>query len=227
MIYSKTLSSKWSGSQDAPVVSLMSADVGGITTTVDGLHDIWASMIEVGIGKYLLWVYAGLGFIVPLFLAAISMCINYFVVGKKMVSYRKIWNESTQQRRGLTGSALCDMKSLRMMGLGPRLQSLVQNLRIRELHRMKGLRWAVIWMNIIGGLARLFSTPFVLMVYSVRARASGWQPLKRRSSLHYSISTQSYHRASIHGVDKDSFHNVLPCVLRQDSAVSPSRGTSG
>ena len=32
-------------------------------------------------------------------------------------------------------------------------------------------------MNIIGGLARLFSPPFVLMVYSVRARASGWQPL--------------------------------------------------
>lgn len=95
----------------------MSADVGGITTTVDGLHDIWASMIEVGIGVYLLWVYSGVGFIVPLFLAAISMCINYFVVGKKMVSYRKIWNEATQQRLGLTGSALCDMKSLRMMAL--------------------------------------------------------------------------------------------------------------
>ena len=133
-------------------------------------------MIEVGIGMYLLWVYTGVGFIVPLFLAVISMCINYFVVGKKMVSYRKVWNEATQQRLGLTGSALRDMKSLRAMGLGPRLQSLLQNLRIRELHHMKGF-WAVIWMNIIGGLARLFSPPFVLMVYSVRARASGWQPL--------------------------------------------------
>jgi hypothetical protein len=81
---------------------------------------------------YLLWVCAGVGFIVPLFLAVISMCINYFVVGKKMVSYRKVWNEATQQRLGLTGSALRDMKSLRAMGLGPRLQSLLQNLRIRD-----------------------------------------------------------------------------------------------
>lgn len=177
MIYSKTLKLKLSGSQDAPAVSLMSADVGGITTTIDGLHDIWASTIEVGIGMYLLWVYAGVGFIVPLVLAVISMGVNYFVVGKKMVGYRKVWNEATQQRLGLTGSALRDMKSLRMMGLGPRLQSLLQKLRIRELHRMKGLRWMAIWMNIVGGLARLFSPPFVLMVYSVQARAGGWQPL--------------------------------------------------
>jgi hypothetical protein len=38
-----------------------------------------------------------------------------------MVSYRKVWNEATQQRLGLTGSALRDMKSVRAMRLGPRL----------------------------------------------------------------------------------------------------------
>jgi ATP-binding cassette, subfamily C (CFTR/MRP), member 1 len=177
MIYSKTLRLKLSGSQDAPAVTLMSADVIGITSTVDALHDIWANTIEVGIGMYLLWVYGGIGFIIPLFLGFISMGINYFMVGKKMVGYRKVFSEATQQRLGLTGSALRDMKSLRMMGLGSRLQSLLQRLRIRELHRMKGLRMMAIWMNIVGGLTPSFSPPFVLMVYSVRARASGWPPL--------------------------------------------------
>jgi hypothetical protein len=188
----------------------MSADVGGITTIVDGLYDIWASMIEVGIGMYLLWVYAGVGFIVPLFLAVISLCINYFVVGKKMVSYRKMWNEAAQQRIGLTGSALHDMKSLRVMGLGPRLQSLLQNLRIRELHRCSTVL-----------------APFRLNGLLCSSQGQWMAAFKRRPSLHYSVNTQSYHRTSIHGADKVSFHDVFPCVFRQNSAVSPSRGTSG
>lgn len=177
MIYSKTLKLKLSGSQDAPAVTLTSADVGAITITIDALHDMWASIIEVAIGMYLLWVYAGVGFIIALILACVSMGLNYFVVGKRMVGFRKVWNEATQRRLGLTGSALRDMKSLRMMGLGPRLQTLLQSLRIRELHRMKGLRWMIIWMNIVAGVARLFSPPFVLMVYSLRAKAFGEQPL--------------------------------------------------
>ena len=187
MIYSKTLKLELSESPDAPAVTLMSSDVLGITSALDGLHDIWASTIEVSIGMYLLWIYAGIGFIVPLILACVSIGLNYFVVGKQMVGYRKVWSEATQQRLGLTRSSLHDMKSLRMMGLGPQLQSLLQSLRIRELHRMKGLRMMIIWMNIVGGMARLYSPPFVLMIYSVRARSGGWPPLNAAQA--YTILT--------------------------------------
>ncbi|CZR69716.1 related to multidrug resistance protein [Phialocephala subalpina] len=200
MIYSKTLKLKLMGSQKAPAVTLMSTDVFGITSSIDSLHDIWASTIQVTIG-----------FVAPLILALISVGINYFIVGKKMVGYRKVWNEATQKRVALASSALRDVASLRMMGLGPRLQALLQSQRLRELQRMGGLRWMIIWMNIIGAMARLYSPPFVFMVYVVRARANGGHPLD---------AAQAYTILSILGLTVTPLSIVLTRIPSTMSSIA-------
>ena len=211
MIYSKTLRLRLSGSEDAPAVTLMSTDVGAIIGSIDSLHDIWASFIEVAIGMYLLWLQAGIGFIAPLLLAVISISINYFLIGKQMGGYRKIWNEAIQRRIALTSSALRDMRSLKMMGLGPRLQVLLQGQRVRELQRMSGLRWMIIWMNIFGSLARSFSPAFVFMVYSVHARATGGPPLN---------AAQAYTVLSVLGLTLGPLAMVLTRIPSMMSCVT-------
>ncbi|KUJ16558.1 multidrug resistance-associated protein [Mollisia scopiformis] len=211
MIYSKTLKLNLVGSKDAPAVTLMSTDVGGITTSLDSLHDIWACTVEVAIGVYLLWLYAGVGFVVPLILAFVSGGINYFVIGKKMVGYRKTWNEATQKRVALAASALREIVSTRMMGLGPRIQALLQSQRVRELHRMKGLRWMIIWMNVFGGLARLYSPPFVFMVYVVRARSGRGHPLN---------TAQAYTILSILGLIVNPLSMVITMIPSTMSSLA-------
>ena len=65
MIYTKTLSLAPGDTTEQAPVTLMSTDVDGIAGAFQGLHDIWASLLEVGIGLWLLKREIGISCMVP------------------------------------------------------------------------------------------------------------------------------------------------------------------
>jgi ATP-binding cassette subfamily C (CFTR/MRP) protein 1 len=71
MVFSKTLtvSSHVNAGKGSNTLTLMSTDVGRISRGLDGLHEIWASPIEVGIAVWLLERQMGAACIVPSIIA--------------------------------------------------------------------------------------------------------------------------------------------------------------
>ena len=59
LVYKKTLKLKDSKVKDAAPVTLMSTDVESISHSSVSIHDTWASVIEMPIGIYLLYLHVG------------------------------------------------------------------------------------------------------------------------------------------------------------------------
>lgn len=71
-------------------------------------------------------------------------------LAKNLQSKQKIWNEATQERLALTTSMLGSVKSLKMLGVTPYTESLVQSLRFQELGMAKQVRWMMVAYNASG-----------------------------------------------------------------------------
>ena len=54
LIFTKVMDLEASKAKDSAAVTLMSTDVDGVASGLQKIHDIWASVIELGLGVYLL-----------------------------------------------------------------------------------------------------------------------------------------------------------------------------
>lgn len=70
IIFDKTLRLKTTAIQDNAALTLMSTDVERIAIGLQNMHEIWASIVDVGIAMYLLWRQIGAAFVTPIILAA-------------------------------------------------------------------------------------------------------------------------------------------------------------
>lgn len=79
LIFLKTLSVSANVAQDkgSSTLTLMSTDVDKICRGLDGLHDMWASPIEVGIALWLLERELGVPCIVPALLALGTLSVLF------------------------------------------------------------------------------------------------------------------------------------------------------
>jgi len=60
LIFEKTLGLDATKARDGDAISLMSADIEGIEPIFQLIHEVWASVVELGIGLYLLQMQVGL-----------------------------------------------------------------------------------------------------------------------------------------------------------------------
>lgn len=54
LIFQKTVKLAHHAAADAAGVTLMSTDIDGIATGLLSMHDLWANLVEIGLGIYLL-----------------------------------------------------------------------------------------------------------------------------------------------------------------------------
>ena len=170
MIYTKTLSLAPGVTTEQAPVTLMSTDVDGIAGAFQGLHDIWASLLEVGIGLWLLKRELGISSVVPVVftigklnsdvlpylsmplgskaVVPLACTISTIRISKLMGRRQATWNKAVQQRVAITSSALGSMKSVKLMGLTERLSADIQRLRVAELDVSKKFRMLVVWINV-------------------------------------------------------------------------------
>ncbi|WAO95847.1 Hypothetical protein NCS54_01349200 [Fusarium falciforme] len=139
LIYNKTLDLSTTAFDETIAVTLMSTDTEAICLSFSNLHEVWASPIECGVALFLLYRQLGLAFLSPMIVAIVAT-VGIMQLAKHMGKAQKRWMRGIQTRVDVTASMLGSMKEVKMLGLTDVLNSMVQNLRIKELKLSKKAR---------------------------------------------------------------------------------------
>ncbi|CEJ89530.1 hypothetical protein VHEMI05371 [[Torrubiella] hemipterigena] len=160
-ILAKTTRLNQSEAKRSAAVTLMSTDMDGIQSGIVLFHEIWASIIELAIGIYLLATLVGKAS----FLVVIPSSINVAVslrLSKRMSPARLLWIKSIQTRVAATSVVLGQLKGIKMTGLAPTVGDKLQGLRVDELQKSKKSR---VYQIALFGLATFSNniTPIIVM----------------------------------------------------------------
>ncbi|KAM0302416.1 hypothetical protein ACHAPM_004409 [Fusarium culmorum] len=143
LIFKKTLKLKTSSVKDSAQVTLMTTDVETIVAAGASIHDMWANMIELPIGIYLLHRQIGN----PSLLVLVPTIVTTILSGIISVAMEPAtvqWNAMVQKRVGETSSMLDQIKGIKMMGLTDFFRQTVQSLRVKELKVSAKFRWLLV-----------------------------------------------------------------------------------
>lgn len=69
LIYDKTLQLSESGLRDSAAVSLVTADVERISTSIEYAQNIWADLIQIGLSTYILSIYVSAASVAAIIIA--------------------------------------------------------------------------------------------------------------------------------------------------------------
>lgn len=125
-------------------VSLMGTDIERIVTNFRFIHELWASVVEIGIGLWLLEQQVGAACIVLAVMVLVFIGATFKVSALENTSQR-LWIERVQERLKVTSSMLGDMKAIKLLGLTDRMESILQGLRQVEIETSKVFRKLLIW----------------------------------------------------------------------------------
>lgn len=153
LIYDHSLALPDGACPESSAITLMSTDVESIIEALQEVNEIWARLIEVAIGVWLLARQVGAPCVVPIILVVVC------TAGQSWVSSRiggsiKNWNEAIEKRVSVTSSFLNSIKAVKMMGLSDVLAKSVQALRIHELYLCMFFMRNILYLNLIGKYAR-------------------------------------------------------------------------
>ena len=98
-IYKKTTEISITALDNSASVTLMSADIQRIVDGFKNMHEIWATLIEIGIATYLLSRQMGWACIAPILVAAASGACTMMLAGNAG-KYQKEWMVAIQKRVG-------------------------------------------------------------------------------------------------------------------------------
>ncbi|TQW00300.1 ABC bile acid transporter [Cordyceps javanica] len=118
--------------RESAILTLMTADIAGVERVCSDFHNAIASVVELGLGLFVLSrVVGGASFLVliPAGLATIMLS----VVTKRMGKARANWNQRSQERVAATSLALQQMKSIKATGLSGFISEHLQSLREAEI----------------------------------------------------------------------------------------------
>jgi ATP-binding cassette subfamily C (CFTR/MRP) protein 1 len=148
-IYAKTLELPAGHSDESAALTLMSTDIDRLATSLDSLNEIWARIIEMSIGIWLLQRQLGWVCVAPIVIVVISVYASFHVT-KRIGPRQAQWVKAIQRRVGITSSLLGSMKSVKMMGLSNTLFDTLDSHRIRELNMSKRFRVMNLWRLLLG-----------------------------------------------------------------------------
>lgn len=131
-IYAKTVELSATALDESAAVTLMSIDVQRICDSFAQLHEVWASIIELALGIWLLTKDIGLALLGPL-IVMIGAVFATMAVSGHMRPAQKAWSEAIQTRIDVTSKMLESMKGVEMLDLGPTMSNLIRGLRKHEI----------------------------------------------------------------------------------------------
>jgi ATP-binding cassette subfamily C (CFTR/MRP) protein 1 len=134
---------------DLPAVALMSADVDQMSNAILYASEIWALLVELGVGIALLWRQIGLVALAPIVLTGITASINT-LLAKVQGKRRGVWLAAMQKRVGLTSRILGSMKSIKLSGMSKSTAKRLQEERVHESNKAKSFRWFTVLQNTVG-----------------------------------------------------------------------------
>ncbi|CVK96796.1 related to multidrug resistance-associated protein [Fusarium mangiferae] len=172
LIFKKTLKLKTASIKDSAPVTLMTADVETIVAAGASVHDMWANMLELPVGIYLLYRQVGKPSLLVLVPTVITTILSG-VISPAMEPATVKWNEAVQKRVGETSSMLNQMKGIKMMGLTDFFLKLVQDLRVQELKVSAKFRWLLVYFNALAMISAQLTPVVVIMSAIYWTKADG------------------------------------------------------
>ncbi|KAK6427646.1 hypothetical protein LTR95_015955, partial [Oleoguttula sp. CCFEE 5521] len=130
LIYERALATTTSENGEITAIALMSTDVERISRSLTFVHDLWGSVIDIGIATWLLARQLGLA----LFIAITSQ------IAAAMNKAQGRWIEKIQARLRMTSAFLDEIKAVKMQGLTGVLANTVRDLRTAEIETSKAYR---------------------------------------------------------------------------------------
>lgn len=125
---------------DSPIMTLIGTDVERICETWNFLiGELWASILQLGFGVWLLQRQLGAVCIAPIVLAVISTLIcaksGSYVGGRQ-----SRWLEAVQTRVNFTSHALSNIGNIKMLGYTSAIEEMIQSKRLEEIEAAKRYR---------------------------------------------------------------------------------------
>ncbi|PYI14768.1 hypothetical protein BO99DRAFT_437010 [Aspergillus violaceofuscus CBS 115571] len=147
-------------------VALMSTDVEMACTGLEQLHEVYFSLLQIGIATWLLERQVGAACVSPAIVAAICAIATY-KLSQHVGQSQRAWLESVQQRLNATTSVLLNMKTVRLFGFAKDLSQRLSDLRNTELHSASKYRTILV--------VRSFGdTPVVTLTIYAAIRSNTW-----------------------------------------------------
>ncbi|CAG8971668.1 hypothetical protein HYALB_00003136 [Hymenoscyphus albidus] len=165
LIYAKTLKLDTGSLADAAAVTLISTDIDRIALGLGYAHEMWASLIDVGIAVYLLERQLGIVCIVPIIIA-LACTFGGIQIARHIGSRTKLWLEAVQKRVGVTSTVLGHIKAVKMMALTGLLSDDIQALRVVEVNLARYYLKLDAWINVFANAPTFLSPPFTFLLFA-------------------------------------------------------------
>ncbi|KAG5781755.1 hypothetical protein H9Q73_004573 [Fusarium xylarioides] len=162
LIFKKTLKLKTTSTKDSAPVTLMTTDVEIIVGAGASVHDMWANMLELPVGIYLLYRQVGKPSLLVLVPTVITTIVSS-IISPAIEPATVKWNEAVQKRVGETSDMLNQMKGIKMMGLTDFFLKMVQGLRVKELKVSAKFRWLLVYFNALAMISAQLTPVVVIM----------------------------------------------------------------
>ncbi|KAJ5976667.1 hypothetical protein N7501_000009 [Penicillium viridicatum] len=170
MLYRHTASLSAVAVSDSAALTLMGTDVERIVQSLRLAHELWASILEVGIASWLLGRQVGVASIVPLIICIASVAATSKVSARFGLAQRH-WIERVQKRVSVTAGMLGDMKTVKMLGLSMVYENTISYLRKVELNTSEKFRTLLVWQMVISTAPAIIAPFATLAVYAIIAVA--------------------------------------------------------
>lgn len=165
-VHSKTLTLDSSKLAYNAALTLISADVNRICSSLKEIDQLFASPVEVGVAMFLLQRQIGVACVAPIAVTLAVTTANFFNVNTA-IPMQKAWLKAVSDRVAFTSSVLGFPKGFKMLGLTTYFTNRIQGMRVDELDKYAAYRKYVTWRNVYGQIPEAFAPPFTLMMLTL------------------------------------------------------------
>ncbi|POR38791.1 Canalicular multispecific organic anion transporter 2 [Tolypocladium paradoxum] len=171
LIFGKTLRIDSSVIADAEAITLMSADIDRIGSSMPIIHEMYASFIEAGLALWLLYRLLGVAVVAPIVWIIVCLVLG-LPLAKAAGNAQTPWLEAIEDRLEATAKALGSMKAIKMTGLADIVSSKIANLRLSEIRASRRHRILNIFVFIAYFASSALAPVWGYTVYILLAKAN-------------------------------------------------------
>ncbi|OJK02591.1 hypothetical protein ASPACDRAFT_1864098 [Aspergillus aculeatus ATCC 16872] len=170
-IYSRTLELGAADQGSTSALTLLGTDVERIATGLRDVHEIWASPIDIGLAIWLLGRQLAVSCIVPVVLSLLCILVIAKVCKLKNQAQRE-WIERVERRIDVTRQMLNDIKSIKLLGLGAQIESIISRCRSIEIATSHKFRSLLCWEVFIANFSWLVSPAASFALFTIVSTAN-------------------------------------------------------
>lgn len=131
-VYEKTTEMQILAGDDAAAITLMSTDIERIASGMESMHDMWANVLEAGLGCWLLQRKLGFAFLSPVIVIVCCGMIMVWV-SRAATKAQASWMAKIQSRVSMTSKVIMHVKQVKISGITEPVEKFIQALRVEEL----------------------------------------------------------------------------------------------